>query len=75
MVKTFREFLDELYVRDPSGKIVNVRKQSFRGADQKMHKAFPGKSASSGGGGPSSDGGSGGGGGGGGSGGSGNGGT
>ena len=51
MVKTFREFLDELYVRDPSGKIVNVRKQSFRGADQKMHKAYPGKSASSGGGG------------------------
>ena len=67
MVKTFREFLDELYVRDPSGKIVNVRKQQFRGADNKLHSAYPGKSASSGGGGA--------GGGGGGSGGSGNGGS
>ena len=62
MVKTFREFLDELYVRDPAGKIVNVRKQSFRGADQKMHKAYPGKSASSGGGGSASGNGGGGGG-------------
>lgn len=73
MVKTFREFLDELYVRDPSGKIVNVRKQQYRGADMKMHSAYPGKSASSGGGGSAS--GNGGSGGGGGSGGSGNGGA
>lgn len=61
MVKTFREFLDELYVRDSTGKVVNIRKQPYRGADQKMHKAYPGKSASSGGGGSSGDGGGGGG--------------
>ena len=72
MVKTFRDFLDELYVRDASGKIINIRKQKFRGADGKLHSAFPGKSASSGGGGSA---GGDGGGGGGGSGGSGNGGA
>lgn len=53
MVKTFREFLDELYVREPSGKIIGIRKQPYRGVDQKMRKAYPGKSASSGGGGSS----------------------
>lgn len=62
MVKTFREFLDELYVRDSSGKIVNIRKQPYRGADQKMHKAYPGKSSSSSGGSSAGDSGSGGGG-------------
>jgi uncharacterized membrane protein len=60
MVKTFREFLDELYVRDPSGKIINIRKQKYRGADMKLHSANPGKSSSSGGGGGSGSGGSGG---------------
>ena len=60
MVKTFREFIDELYVRDASGKIISMRKQPYRGADNKLHKAYPGKSASSGGGGGSSGNGSGG---------------
>lgn len=51
MVKTFREFLDELYVRDASGKIISIRKQTYRGSDQKLRKDYPGKSSSSGGGG------------------------
>jgi uncharacterized membrane protein len=50
MVKTFKQFLDELYIRDTSGKIIGIKKQKYRGADMKMHKAYPGKSASSGGG-------------------------
>lgn len=53
MVKTFREFIEELYIRDASGKILGMRKQPYRGADNKIHKAYPGKSASSGGGGSS----------------------
>ena len=62
MVKTFREFLDELYVRDANGKIIHVPNQKFRGADGKLHSAPPGKSASSGGGGGSAGGAGGGGG-------------
>lgn len=71
MVKTFREFLDELYVRDSTGKIVNVKNKQYRGADGKLHSAPPGKSSSSGGGDSAGNGGGGGGG----SGGSGNGGA
>lgn len=41
---------NEMYVRDPSGKKIDVKKQKFRGADNKMHSAYPGKSSSSGGG-------------------------
>jgi hypothetical protein len=38
-------------VRDAAGKLIPIRKQTFRGADMKLHKAYPGKSSSSGGGG------------------------
>ena len=41
---------NEMFVRDPSGKKIEVKKQKFRGADNKMHSAYPGKSSSSGGG-------------------------
>jgi hypothetical protein len=41
---------NEMFVRDPAGKEIQVKKQKFRGADNKMHTAYPGKSSSSGGG-------------------------
>jgi hypothetical protein len=41
----------ELFVRSPSGKIITIKKQKFRGSDNKLHTAHPGKSGSSGGGG------------------------
>ena len=37
-------------IRDPSGKPIAIKKQKFRGSDNKIHTAYPGKSASSGGG-------------------------
>jgi hypothetical protein len=42
--------MDEMAVRDTSGKLIQIRKQKFRGADMKLHTAYPGKSSSSGGG-------------------------
>jgi len=51
MVKKFKSFVAELTVRDPSGKIIPIKKQVYRGADMKLHKDYPGKSSSSGGGG------------------------
>jgi len=51
LVKTFKEFIKELYIRDMSGKLVKLKKQVYRGADMKLHKDYPGKSSSSGGGG------------------------
>jgi hypothetical protein len=50
-MKSFREFIKELTVRDISGKLTTINKQKYRGADMKLHKAYPGKSSSSGGGG------------------------
>lgn len=41
----------ELFVRSPSGKIITIKKQKFRGSDNKLHTSYPGKSGSSGGGG------------------------
>lgn len=49
-MKTFSQFIAELSVRDPSGKLIRIKKQKFRGADMKLHTAYPGKSSSSGGG-------------------------
>lgn len=51
MVKTFKEYIKELFVRDPSGKLISIKKQVYRGADSKLHRDYPGKSSSSGGGG------------------------
>lgn len=42
---------EEMFVRNASGKQVQIKKEKFRGSDMKMHKAYPGKSSSSGGGG------------------------
>lgn len=42
--------VDEMFVRDAAGRKITVKKQKFRGADNKMHTAYPGKSSSSGGG-------------------------
>lgn len=49
-MKTFKNFIDEMVVRDPSGKLIKINKLKYRGADQKIHVAYPGKSSSSGGG-------------------------
>jgi hypothetical protein len=49
-MKTFKETMKEMSVRDPSGKSITIKKVKFRGADLKIHTAYPGKSASSGGG-------------------------
>ena len=49
-MKRFKDYIKELQVRDASGKIIQIRKQKFRGADMKLHTAYPGKSSSSGGG-------------------------
>ena len=38
-------------VRGIAGKLINIPKVKFRGADMKLRKAYPGKSSSSGGGG------------------------
>lgn len=50
-MKSFREYLNEIKIRDASGKIQNLGNVKFRGADGKIHSAPPGKSGSSGGGG------------------------
>lgn len=43
--------INEMFVRAISGRKIQIKKQLFRGADMKLHRAYPGKSASSGGGG------------------------
>lgn len=49
-MKSFKQHIKELSVRDASGKIIRIKKQPVRGADMKMHMEYPGKSSSSGGG-------------------------
>lgn len=49
-MKRFKNFIKEMAVRDAAGKLIPIRKQTFRGADMKLRKAYPGKSSSSGGG-------------------------
>ena len=51
--------IKEMFVRGMTGKLIPIKKQVFRGADNKLHRAYPGKSASSGGGGGGGSGGSG----------------
>lgn len=41
----------EMAVRGIAGKLINIPKVKFRGADMKLRRAYPGKSSSSGGGG------------------------
>jgi hypothetical protein len=49
-MKTFKQHIEELAVRDPNGKLIKLKKIPYRGSDMKIHTAYPGKSASSGGG-------------------------
>ena len=49
-MKTFKQHLEEMKVRDPAGNLINIPKIKYRGADMKIHTAYPGKSSSSGGG-------------------------
>lgn len=58
-MKTLKQFIHELTVRDASGKKIHVKNVPIRMADGSIRKLPPGKSGSSGGGG--SGGGSGGG--------------
>lgn len=55
MIK-FKQFINELYVRNPAGKKIHVPNVKIRMADGTLKSLPPGKSGSSGGGG-SSDGG------------------
>lgn len=61
-MKTFKKHLEEITVRDASGKLIHVGNVKIRMANGKIMSKAPGKSGSSGGGG-GSGGGSGGGGG------------
>jgi hypothetical protein len=49
-MKSFKQYIAELSVRDVSGKLIKIKKVVSRGADMKLHKTYPGKSSSSGGG-------------------------
>lgn len=53
-MKTFKEFAEQklerpkhVVVRDPSGKVIPIKNVVYRGADEKLHSAPPGKSSSS----------------------------
>jgi hypothetical protein len=52
-MKTFKEFITELTVRDGSGKKIQVKNVKIRMADGTLKALPPGKSGSSGGGGSS----------------------
>jgi hypothetical protein len=52
---TFKEYLEELKVRDGSGKLINVPNVKIRMADGTLKSLPPGKSGSSGGGGASGE--------------------
>lgn len=51
LMKTFREYISELTVRDASGKQMQIKKVPIRMASGKIEMQYPGKSGSSGGGG------------------------
>ena len=50
-MKSFKQFLGELFVRDGSGKLIRVKNVPIRMADGSIRSLPPGKSGSSGGGG------------------------
>jgi hypothetical protein len=50
-MKTFRDYLNEMQIRDASGKLQPVKKVPVRMASGKIEMQYPGKSGSSGGGG------------------------
>lgn len=50
MIK-FKQLVKEMTVRDPSGKLIKIKKVAIRMADGKIRMQYPGKSGSSGGGG------------------------
>lgn len=49
-MRSFRAFITELRVRDPSGKEITIHKQPVRLISGKMKMMYPAKSASSKGG-------------------------
>jgi hypothetical protein len=51
MIKTFKQYLEEMSVRGATGQLVPIKKVVSRNVAGKLQKTFPGKSASSGGGG------------------------
>lgn len=50
-MRTFKQWLSELFVRDGAGKLVRVKNVAIRMADGSIGSLPPGKSGSSGGGG------------------------
>jgi hypothetical protein len=50
-MKTFKQHITELVVRDASGKKIKIKNQPIRMADGTIKRLPPGKSGSSGGGG------------------------
>lgn len=52
-MKTFKQYISELKVRDGSGKLIQVKNIKVRMADGTLKTLPPGKSGSSGGGGSS----------------------
>jgi hypothetical protein len=49
-MKKFKQYIQELAVRSAGGGLVPIKKVVSRGVNGKLHKTYPGKSASSGGG-------------------------
>jgi len=54
-MKTFKQYITEVVVRDASGKKIQVKNVPIRMADGKIKSLPPGKSGSSGGGGSGSE--------------------
>lgn len=54
-MKRFREHIQELAIRDATGKVVTLKKLPIRMASGKIKYQYPGKSGSSGGGGNGGD--------------------
>jgi hypothetical protein len=51
MIKTFKQYIEEMSVRGATGQLVPIKKVVSRNVAGKLQKTYPGKSASSGGGG------------------------
>ena len=50
-----KRVIKEIAIRNIKGEMINIKNQKFRGSDNKIHSAPPGKSSSSGGGGGSDE--------------------
>jgi len=53
--QVIKRVIKEIAIRNIKGEMINIKNQKFRGSDNKIHSAPPGKSSSSGGGGGSDE--------------------